>query len=120
MGLSFNYDGENLTVHSTGEDDEGKPTLLYSNPTNPRADGKKHESTVAEVRGGYNTTRLHQAANTIVTNNKSNINDLAYSSYKAISELGEKYAKTYHTKIKNPSDHKAPTKYKKAGNREQQ
>ena len=88
MGLSFVDDGENFTVHSTGEDDEGKPTLLYSNLTNPRPDGKKHESTVAEVRGWYNTTRLHQAANSCVTNTKSYINDLAYSSYKAISEPG--------------------------------
>ena len=120
VGLSFNDDGEQFTVHSTGEDDEGRPTLLYSNPTNPREDGKKHESTVAEVRGWYNTTRLQQAANSITTKTKSFIHDLAYSSYIAISAPEAKYAKTYHTKLKNPTDHKAPTSYKKAGNREQQ
>ena len=38
----------------------------------------------------------------------------------AISGPEAKYAKTYHTKLKNPTDHKAPTSYKKAGNREQQ
>ena len=117
VGLSFKDEGESFTVHSTGEDNEGNPTLLYSNPTNPRPDGKKHESTVAEVRGWYQTTRLHQAANSCVTGSKNFINTLAYISYK---EISTKKAKTYHTKLQNPTKHKAPTSYKKAGNKEQQ
>jgi hypothetical protein len=49
IGLSFNDDGETFVIHETGEND-GTATLLYSNPTNQREDGKHHESTVAEVR----------------------------------------------------------------------
>ena len=110
VDLSFNDEGETFTVHCTGEDDEGVPTLLYTNPTNPRKDGKKNESTVAEVRGWYNTTRLQQAANTITSKTKSFINDLAYSSYKAISAPETKFAKTYHTKFEK--SHRSQSPYK--------
>ena len=85
---------------------------LYSTPTQPIPERMARNTSQQWPEYAYGIT--------IVTKNKSYINDLAYSSYKAICEPGEKYAKTYHTKIKNPTDHKAPTSYKNAGNREQQ
>ena len=77
VGLNFEDDGEPFVITETGENN-GTPTLLYKNPNNPREDGKEHESTVAEVRGWYNTTKLRQAANKIVPTRKHYINDLAY------------------------------------------
>ena len=113
VGLDFMDDGTRFTITGTSSND-GIPTITYIDPTIPLKDKQEHESTVKEVRTWYNKTCLLQAANSLSSNTRTFMNDLAYETFRHLCPT-----KTYDVQLADPT-RKAPTSYKAAGNRETQ
>ena len=113
IGLDFMDDGIRFTITGSSTND-GEHTMTYIDPANPLPKDSAHESTVKEVRNWYNKTCLLQATNSLSTQKRTFLNDLAYETFRHLSS-----DKTYDVKLEDPT-RKAPTSYKSASNREHQ
>ncbi len=113
IGLDFMDDDIRFTITGSSTN-EGQHTMTYIDPATPLPKDSAHESTVKEARNWYNKTCLLQATNSLSTQNRTFLNDLAYETFRHLSP-----DKTYDVKLEDPT-RKAPTSYKSASNREHQ